>query len=119
MSHFALLDKNNIVIAVFVGRDEDDGLENELSERTQQTYKQTSYNTIGGIHIHGGKPFRKNYAGIGFTYDQQRDAFIPPQPFPSWNLNEETCLWIAPKPYPADGKMHVWNEQDQEWQCGE
>ena len=114
MSHFALLDENNIVIAVFPGRQEDNGLENELSERTGQPYKQTSYNTHGGQHILGGTPFRKNYAGIGFIYDAERDAFIPPQPFASWTLNEQTCLWEPPVPRPADGSW-TWNEDSLEW----
>jgi hypothetical protein len=80
MSHFAKLDENNIVTFVTVGRQEDDGLEAELCERTGDVYRQTSYNTSGGVHSLGGTPLRKNYAGIGFTYDETRDAFIPPQP---------------------------------------
>ena len=76
---------------------------------------QTSYNTQGGVHILGGTPLRKNYAGIGFTYDQTRDAFIPPQPFASWTLNEITCLWDAPTPYPTDGKLYVWDEATTSW----
>ena len=98
MSHFAKLDENNIVTFVTVGRQEDDGLEAELSERTGDVYKQTSYNTRGGVHLLGGTPLRKNYAGVGYTYDADRDAFIPPQPEPTeevseWVFNEETCLW--------------------------
>ena len=98
MAHFALLDENNVVVFVTVGRQEDDGLEAELTARTGDVYKQTSYNTRGGVHILGGTPLRKNYAGIGFTYDEARDAFIPPKPDPTeevsdWVLNEETCLW--------------------------
>lgn len=96
MSHFALLDENNIVVMVLVGRDEDDGLEQELSARTGQTYKQTSYNTRAGEHLLGGIPFRKNFAGIGFTYDELRDAFIPPRPSPAHTLDESTCLWVEP-----------------------
>lgn len=115
MSHFAKLDENNVVIFVTVGRDEDDGKEAELSARTGDVYKQTSYNTRGGIHALGGTPFRKNYAGIGFTYDEQRDAFIPPKPYASWSLNEETCLWEAPVAYPNDGKKYVWNETNKNW----
>lgn len=113
MSHFAKLDDNNVVIAVFRGRQEDDGLEDELSARTGDTYKQTSYNTRGGIHLNGGTPFRKNFAGIGYTYDPTRDAFIPPQPFASFILNETTCLWEPPVPSP--GGDHEWNEQTQSW----
>ena len=115
MSHFAKLDENNIVVMVTVGRQEDDGKEAELSERTGETYKQTSYNTHAGIHVLGGTPFRKNYAGIGFTYDEQRDAFIPPKPFPSWILNETTCIWEAPVPVPTDGNLYYWNEDQQNW----
>lgn len=115
MSHFAKLDKNNVVVAVTVGRQEDDGKETELSERTGDRYVQTSYNTRGGIHILGGTPFRKNYAGIGYTYDETRDAFIPPQPFPSWTLNDSTCLWDSPVPYPSDNGTYRWNETSQEW----
>jgi hypothetical protein len=77
---------------------------------------QTSYNTHGGIHTLGGTPLRKNYAGIGFNYDSQRDAFIPPKPFASWLLNEETCLWAAPVPYPTDGGEYVWDENTTSWQ---
>ena len=97
MAHFAKLDENNVVVFVTVGRDEDDGLEAELSARTGDVYKQTSYNTFGGVHLLGGTPFRKNYAGIGFTYDEARDAFIPPQPSPDCTLDEDTCLWVCPE----------------------
>jgi hypothetical protein len=76
---------------------------------------QTSYNTQGGVHLLGGTPLRKNYAGIGYTYDRTRDAFIPPQPFVSWTLNEETCLWDAPTPYPTDGKIYKWDEPTTSW----
>jgi hypothetical protein len=93
MSHFAILDENNTVIYVLSGRVEDDGKEEQLSAETGQTYKQTSYNTRAGKHLLGGRPFRKNYAGIGYIYDVDRDAFIPPQPSPDHVLNEETCLW--------------------------
>ena len=116
MSHFAKLDENNIVTFVTVGRDEDDGLEAELSERTGDIYKQTSYNTSGGVHSLGGTPFRKNYAGIGFTYDAERDAFILPKPYESWLLVEETCQWEAPVPYPDDGLMYSWNEEIIDWE---
>ena len=115
MSHFAKLDANNIVVAVVRGREEDDGLENELSARTGDIYKQTSYNTHGGTHLLGGTPFRKNYAGIGFTYDPHLDAFIPPKPFNSWHLNTETGLWESPVPYPTTGGNHYWDEETQSW----
>lgn len=115
MAHFAKLDENNVVVAVLVGRQEDDGQEEALSARTGDTYKQTSYNTIKGVHVLGGTPFRKNFAGIGYVYDAQRDAFIPPKPYASWVLNEETCLWDAPTPIPTDGQAHQWNEETTSW----
>lgn len=115
MSHFAKLDANNIVVFVTKGRQEDDGKEAELSARTGDRYVQTSYNTHGGVHTLGGTPLRKNYAGIGYTYDETRDAFIPPKPFDSWVLNEDTCWWESPTPYPQDGKKYVWDETIQEW----
>ena len=124
MAHFAKLDENNVVVFVTVGRQEDDGKEAELSARTGDIYKQTSYNTRGGVHYNPetgqpsedqSKAFRKNYAGIGYTYDEDRDAFIPPKPFDSWILDEETCLWEAPIPYPADGGEYVWDEEAGDW----
>jgi hypothetical protein len=121
MSHFAKLNENNLVTFVTVGRQEDDGLEEELNARTGDVYRQTSYNTSGGVHYTDGEPsedqskaLRFNYAGIGFTYDETRDAFIPPQPYASWVLNEATCLWVAPIAYPAEG-VHVWDEQAGDW----
>ena len=78
-------------------------------------WKQTSYNTLGGVHNNGGTPLRKNYAGIGYTYDEDRDAFIPPKPYASWILNEDTCLWEAPVAYPDDGERYVWNESTTSW----
>lgn len=115
MAHFAKLDENNIVVFVTVGRDDDDGKENELSAMTQETYKQTSYNTYGGVHRNGGIPFRKNYAGLGYFYDEQKDAFIPPKPFDSWILNDESCLWEAPVSIPTDGIQYAWNEDTLSW----
>jgi hypothetical protein len=76
---------------------------------------QTSYNTHGGEHTLGGTPLRKNFAGIGYTYDREKDAFIPPQPFASWTLNETTCLWEAPVATPDDGKQYIWNESITNW----
>ena len=76
---------------------------------------QTSYNTHGGQHTLGGTPLRKNYAGIGYTYDRTKDAFIPPQPFASWTLDEETCLWESPTPYPTDDKIYHWDETTTSW----
>ncbi len=115
MAHFAKLDENHVVIFVTVGRDEDNGKEAELSARTGDVYKQTSYNTHGGVHALGGTPLRKNYAGIGYTYDAGRDAFIPQRPYPSWVLDEFSCLWNAPVPYPTDGKRYSWNEENLAW----
>jgi len=124
MAHFAKLDQNNIVTFVTVGRQEDDGKEQELSERTGDTYKQTSYNTHGGVYYDPetglpandqSKAFRKNYAGIGYTYDKYRDAFIPPREFNSWTLDEFSCTWRAPIPYPEDENLYTWNEINQQW----
>jgi hypothetical protein len=124
MSHFAKLDENNVVVFVTVGRQEDDGKELELHERTGDVYKQTSYNTRGGVHYNPetgepsddqSKALRYNYAGIGFTYDPERDAFIPPKPFDSWELDEATCLWQAPIPYPEDGGVYTWDEDGGDW----
>lgn len=78
------------------------------------SWVQTSYNTRGGKHPEG-RPLRKNYAGVDYTYDAQRDAFIPPKPFPSWVLDEETCLWNAPVPMPEDGKIYNWDEATTSW----
>jgi hypothetical protein len=114
MSHFAKLDENNVVVFVTVGRQEDDGKEDEVNARTTDVYRQTSYNTHGGVHALGGTPFRKNYAGIGYTYDEERDAFIPPQPYESWVLNEDSCLWDAPVPMPEEG-MYTWDEETGTW----
>lgn len=124
MAHFAKLDENNIVIFVTVGAEHDDGKEQELFERTGDVYKQTSYNTRGGVYYlpntndpgpDQSKAFRKNYAGLGYTYDATRDAFIPPKPYPSWVLNEFSCLWNAPVPYPTDGNRYSWDEDTQSW----
>ena len=80
-----------------------------------QLCKRTSYNTVGGVHQNGGTPFRKNYAGIGYTYDPVRDAFYAPQPFESWTLNEDTCIWEAPVAYPEDENSYLWNEETLNW----
>ena len=118
MAHYAFLDENNIVTEVIVGKNEgEEGVDWEAHYGAfrGQTCKRTSYNTQGGVHSGGGTPYRKNYAGIGYTYDAGRDAFIPPQPFASWMLNEDTCLWNAPTPYPNDGNYYLWNEESQSW----
>ena len=123
MAHFAKLDNLGVVVFVTAGRDEDNGRELELCARTGDTYRQTSYNTRGGVHYDPvtnqpsadqSKAFRKNYAGIGYTYDPVRDAFIPPKPYPSWTLNEQTCLWEPPVPMPTDG-MYSWDEATTSW----
>jgi len=124
VSHFAKLDQNNVVIFVTVGRQEDDGKEAELCARTGDRYVQTSYNTRGGVHYDPAtgepsadqlKALRKNYAGIGYTYDEARDAFIPAKPYPSWLLNEDTCLWDPPVPYPEGDGFYTWDEESQSW----
>lgn len=118
MAHYAFLDSNNLVTEVIVGKNEgEDGIDWEqwYGEFRGQTCKRTSYNTSGGVHNNGGTPYRKNYAGIGYTYDAGRDAFISPQPFTSWILNETTCLWNAPTPMPTDGKIYRWDEPTTSW----
>lgn len=116
MAHYAFLDENKIVTHVIVGKEEgEDGIdwEEHYGNFVGQTCKRTSYNTLGGVHSNNGEPFRKNYAGIGFFYDDQRDAFIPPKPYDSWILNEDSCLWESPIPKPQDTETiyHFWNEE--------
>jgi len=121
MAHFAQLNANNIVERVLVVNDNDATTEENGNAFLQslygsnETWKQTSYNTRGGVHINGGTPFRKNYACIGYKYDADKDAFIPPKPYESWTLNETTCLWEAPVVYPDDGERYNWNEETQTW----
>jgi hypothetical protein len=115
MAHFAELDNNSVVVRVIVGVDAPYDGEAIYFDETKTVWKRTSYNTQGGVHILGGTPFRKNYAGIGYTYDASRDAFIPPKPYNSWTLDEGTCLWQAPTPMPSDGKMYDWDEATQSW----
>jgi hypothetical protein len=106
MAHYAILDSNNIVTQVIVGKNEYDMLNGMLVDwEAYYGGKRTSYNCN----------IRKNYAGIGYKYDSQRNAFIPPQPFPSWTLNEDTCLWDAPTPYPTDGERYQWDEPTTSW----
>jgi hypothetical protein len=125
MAHYALLDDNNIVTQVITGRNEDEMLngitnwEEYYSEVTGQKCLKTSYNTYAGQHRDGGTPFRKNCAAIGYSYDEGRDAFIPPKPFDSWTLNEETCLWESPVPRPPYVSpytvRHEWDDKNQNW----
>ena len=122
MAHYAFLDENNIVVEVIVGREENE-IVDEITDWEEYyssfrglVCKRTSYNTHGGIHLYGGTPFRKNYAGVGHTYDAVRDAFIPPKPFDSWVLNETTCAWDPPIPRPEDDtQIWRWNETEQKW----
>jgi hypothetical protein len=122
MAHFAKLGKGNIVEKVVVVSNDVATTEQAGVEFLQNLYKdrvvwkQTSYNTKGGVHLLGGVPLRKNFAGIDYKYDQTRDAFIPPKPnFNSWVLNEESCLWEAPVAYPDDGQPYSWNEETKQW----
>lgn len=117
MAHYACLDENNVVVKVITGRNEYEGdvdWEKEYERVTGFKCKRTSYNTHGNTHP-SGNPFRKNYAGIGGIYDEERDAFIPPSLYPSWVLNEETCLWEPPLPYPDDGHYYEWDEETISW----
>lgn len=111
MSHFAKV-TDGIVTQVIVAEPE---FFETFVDTSPGEWIQTSYNTHGGVHSQGGTPLRKNYAGIGFTYDRTRDAFIPPKPFASWLLNEETCLWNAPVAMPEDGKRYTWDEATTAW----
>ena len=121
MAHFAKLGLENKVLAIHrvhnnIATTEQAGIDflNNLY-KTNDTWKQTSYNTHGGIHQFGGTPLRKNHAGKGYTYDETRDAFIAPQPYNSWILNEDTCIWEAPVARPDDGKRYDWNEETISW----
>ena len=117
MAHYAFLDENNIVTQVIVGKDEgEDGIdwEQHYGDFVGQVCKRTSYNTCANQHPNG-TPFRKNYAGIGFSYDPVLDAFIPPKPYSSWLLNETTCIWDPPIPRPQDGKFYDWDESTMSW----
>jgi hypothetical protein len=118
MAHYAFLDENNVVTEVIVGKDEgEDGIdwEQHYSEFRGQVCKRTSYNTVGGVHTGGGTAYRKNYAGIGYTYDEQRDAFIPPQRYAGWLLNEQSCQWQPPVTMPTDGQVYSWDETTTSW----
>ena len=119
MAHFAEVDENNIVKREIVA--EQDFI-NSGAVGESSNWVQTSYNTRGGIHYapnsnepDDGIALRKNYAGVGFTYDSDRDAFYASQPYPSWTLNEDSCQWDSPVPYPDDDKIYTWNEENQDW----
>jgi hypothetical protein len=111
MAHFAKVE-NNIVTQVIVAEAE---FFDTFVDSSPGQWLQTSYNTSGGVHSDGGTPLRKNYAGVGFTYDSTRDAFIPPKPYASWNLNDDTCLWDAPVTHPGDGDIYTWDESTTAW----
>ena len=125
MAHFCKIGKGSkvekvVVVSNDVATTEQAGIDflNNLYG-TNDVWKQTSYNTLKGVHLLGGTPFRKNFAGVGYKYDQTRDAFIPPKPFNSWILNEETCYWDAPIVYPDDGQNYNWNETTRQWDLNE
>lgn len=121
MAHYAFLDQNNVVVNVIVGKDETEGdvdWEQHYGELAGLTCKRTSYNTYAGSHPTKDQ-FRKNYASVGFTYDAERDAFIPVKDFDSWVLNEATCRWEAPVPYPDDGLYYLWNESLVSWELNQ
>lgn len=128
MAYYALLDENNVVVNVIFGCDECDehDWEKIYEENTGLKCKRTSYNTFGGTHINGGEPFRMNYASIDGTYDEDRDAFIPPKPYNSWILDENTCTWKPPVPMPSDitldyldvgitSNNYFWDESSMSW----
>ena len=108
MAHFAKINENNIVTQVIVA-------DQEFINKIQGEWIQTSYNTYGGKHLLGGTPLRYNYAGIGYIYNREYDAFHAPQPYNSWILNKETFIWEPPIPYPTDGKMYNWDESITNW----
>jgi hypothetical protein len=127
MASFAKIENNIVTTVESVVNEvlkDSNGIEQEaigvqflknLYNEPNAVWKQTSYNTIGGVHSLGGTPLRKNHAGIGYTYDEDRDAFIPQKPYNSWILNESTCNWDAPIPIPTDGQRYSWNEETQSW----
>ena len=111
MAHYAKVN-NGLVEQVIVAETE---FFDTFVDSSPGQWIQTSYNTHGGVHSNGGTPLRKNYAGIGFTYDTARDAFYAPQPYPSWTLNDDSCFWEAPTAKPDDGGRYVWNEETTSW----
>ena len=126
MAHFAKINTDNIVVEVIVVNDNEllvDGTESEAQGinflnslfNTRLNWKQTSYNTAANSHKLGGTPLRKNYAGMGYTYDADKDAFIASKPYASWTLDNDTCIWEAPVAYPDDGEKYIWSENDTNW----
>jgi len=124
MAHYAFLDENNIVQSVYVGMNENDltelpegvlSWEEHYTNTQGMTCKRTSYNTIGNVHNNEGTPFRGNYAGIGYVYDDVNDIFIPVKPYDSWLLDISTATWKAPVDKPTDGQDYTWNEDTQSW----
>ena len=113
MAHYAYLNDENIVTSVIVGKETDPTFNGESYYGNGLKCKRTSYNTIAGVHLNNGVPFRKNYAGIGFAYDEARDAFIPPKPYQSWILNEQSCIWNAPVEKPIGD--YTWDENELNW----
>ena len=111
MAHYAKV-SNGLVTQVIVAEPE---FFDTFVDSSPGEWIQTSYNTSGGVHSDGGVALRKNYAGVGYTYDTARDAFIAPQPYPSWTLNEDTCIYEAPVPYPTDGLRYDWDEDTTNW----
>jgi hypothetical protein len=111
MAHYAKIE-NGTVTEVIVAEEE---FFDTFVDTSPGEWLQTSYNTLGGEHSDGGTPLRKNFAGYGYTYDPVLDAFIAPQPYNSWTLKEDTCLWEAPVAYPTDDKMYDWNEDTLAW----
>jgi hypothetical protein len=119
MAYFAEISDNNTVLRVLAVADNQEHRGQEFLAEDLGfggRWIQTSYNTYGGVHKLGGTPLRKNYAGFDYTYDEERDAFIPPKLYSKWILNEETCLWESPIPYPEDGKGYEWNDNKGEWE---
>jgi hypothetical protein len=122
MAHYAYINDDNLVVEVITGINENE-IVNDITDweafyttqREGLRAVRTSYNTVAGEHLAGGTPFRGNYAGIGFTYDEQLDAFIPPKPFDSWTLDINTFSWVAPVPYPEDGELYAWDEDTGAW----
>ena len=120
MAHYAFLNADSVITEVITGIDETELIEGLLPETWYgnfrgQVCKRTSYNTLGGVHSGGGTAYRKNYAGIGYTYDAARDAFIAPKPWASWVLDEATCRWTAPVPMPSEGGPWAWDEDTESW----